>query len=206
MSESHVPFLDSAAATRKFHTNQRSNGADTVEQYVQVEGEPYLPCYTIPVTTAISTATANSHLLEIMAGASLRVGLRRLRVTQLVNGTTQQNQWEILRLSSAGTGGTALTPSPHDPADSASGATAMTLPSSKGTEGVAVWDGVVLTHATVATVGLNPILDLDWTRERGKALWIAAGAANGLCLKNITASATTTVIITAEIVESAEGA
>lgn len=206
MSESYVPFLDSASATRKFHTNQRSNGADTVEEYVGPTAEPYLATYTISVTAAISAATANAHLLQIMAGASLRVGLRRLRVTQMVNGTTQNNQMSIHRLTTAGTGGTSYTPAPHDPADSASGATAMTLPSSKGTESTALWTGAVLTHATVTTVGLNPILDLDWTRERGKALWIAAGATNGLALKNITGSASTTVLITAEIVESAEGA
>lgn len=206
MSESNVPFLDSLSATRKFHTNQRSNGTDTVEEYVQGISEPYLTTYTISVTTAISTATANSHLLQIMAGASSRVCLRRLYVTQMVNGTTQTNQWSLHRLSTAGTGGTVYTPAANDPADAASGATAMTLPTVKGAEGVAIGTFAILTHATAATVGLNPIYFRDWALERTKGIWIAAGAANGIALKNITASASTTVHITAVIVESPEGA
>lgn len=206
MSQSYVPFLDSASATRKFHTNQRSNGSDTVEQYVQLTGEPYLATYTVVVHTAISAATANSHLLQIMAGSSLRVGVRRIRVTQFANGTTQKNAWYLYRLTSAGTGGTSYTPSPLDPADSASGATAMSLPSSKGTEGALIYTESVLTHATAATVGLDPVLDVDFTRDRDKALWIAAGTSNGIALKNVTASTSTTLLIQAWIVESAEGA
>lgn len=206
MPQSYVPFLDSASATRKFHSNQRSNGADTVEQYIQQIAEPYLATYRVNVTTAIVTSTANSHLLQIMAGASLRVCVKRIIVSQLVNGTTQANQWEVRRLSTAGTGGTAYTPAPTDPADAASGLTAMTLPTVKGTEGVALDVRGILTHATVATVGLNPIADLDYTMERTKGLWIAAGAANGLALKNVTASATTTVLVTVIAIESAEGA
>ena len=206
MSQSYVPFLDSASATRNFHTNQRSNGSVTVEQYVQQTAEPYLATYRISVTAAISTATANSHLLQIMAGASLRVQVKRIIVTELANGTTQQNQWEIRRLSTAGTGGTAYTPAASDPADSASGASAMTLPTVKGTEGVALDARAVLTHATAATIDLNPLADYDFTYERTKGIWIAAGTANGIALKNVTASATTTVLITAIIVESAEGA
>lgn len=206
MSQSYVPFLDSASATRKFHTNQRNNGADTVEQYVQLTGEPYLATYLITVTTPVSAATANSHLLQIMAGATYRVGLRRLIVTQIANGTTQVNQWQLVRLSSAGTGGTSYTPRNVDNADPAAGATAMTLPSAKGSEGFIPWTDTVLTHAVAATVGLNPIFDRSWGDPQTKTIWILPGTSNGIALKNITASAGGTYYIQAVIVESAEGA
>lgn len=206
MAQSYVPFLDSASATRNFHTNQRSNGSVTVEQYVQQVAEPYLAAYVVTMNVAISTATANSHLIQIMAGASLRVGIRRILVTQSGNGTTQQNIWEIRRVTTAGTGGTSYTPAVLDPADSASGATAMSLPSSKGTESTLIHVQNVLTHATAANLDLNPVLDVDFTRDRTKALWIAAGTSNGIVLKNATASASTTVLVTVYLVESAEGA
>jgi hypothetical protein len=207
MAESNVPFLDSASADRKFHTYQRSNGTDTVEAYVQLDGEPYLPAYRVVTSTAVALATGNSHLIQIMAGASLRVGIRWIRVEQAAAGTsTGLEQWAIMRLTSAGSGGTAITPAPLDPADDASGATAMTLPSSKGTEGSTIAYQHAIIHGTAATIGLNPVCVFDFTTPRGKGLWIAAGAANGICLKNLTTDADGTVRITVALVESPEGA
>lgn len=207
MSQSYVPFLDSADATRKFHTNQRSNGSDTVEQYIQLEGEPYLASYRVNTSTAVALATANSHLLQIMAGASLRVGIRRITVYQAVNASAIAiNQWGVYRLTTAGTGGTSITPASLDPADAASGATAMTLPSSKGTESTLIEYRHATLHTTAATVDLNPLAIFDFTTERTKALWIAAGTSNGIALKNISSDAAGTVRIVAELVESAEGA
>ena len=77
----------------------------------------------------------------------------------------------------------------------------MTLPTVKGTEGTILGSYVVLTHATAATVGLNPIFDRSFVNERTKGLWIGAGTANGIALKNITASATGTYHIVVELVE-----
>ena len=206
MTQSYVPFLDSASATRKFHSNQRSNGSDTVEEYVQATAEPYLATYRI-VTGALALSTANAHLLEIMAGASLRVGIRWIRVEQVANATAvASNLFSLYRLSDAGTTGTAITPAPTDPADAASGATAMTLPSSKGTETTLVDSRQAILHTTAATVGINPVALFTFEGERSKCLWIAAGAANGICIKNIPSDAAGTVRITASIVESAEGA
>lgn len=196
---SYVQFTEGSG--RKLRTYQRTDGADTVEEWLQPLSEPILATYSVSVNTAISAATANSHLLQIMAGSTLRVGIRRITVSQIANGTTQTNQWQLLRLTTAGTGGTSITPAPHDPADAASGATAMTLPTVKGTEGTILGSYVVLTHATAATVGLNPIFDRSFVNERTKALWIGAGTANGIALKNITASATGTYHIVVELVE-----
>jgi hypothetical protein len=207
MAQSYVPFLDSLSATRKFHTIQRSNGTDTVEQYVQLLGEAHLLTYTI-VTGAVGVVGANSHPLEIMAGSTYRVGVQWIYVTQAVNATsTQQIQWQVFRLNSAGTGGGAVTPGPTDPADAASGATAMTLPTVKGTETGQIWNDTKLVHATIATVGINsPGLMIDFRGLRHKALWIAAGTSNGVALKNVTSDAACTVRIMACIVESPEGA
>lgn len=206
MAQSYVPFLDSASATRKFHTYQRSNGADTVEQYVQQEAEPYLATYTASWLST-SLATVNSHIVQVMAGASLRVGIRRIHLDLLVGaGSATLGAWAVQRLTTAGTGGTSATPISHDPADAASGATAMTLPTAKGTEGAVVRLTTSLVNNTTTTVGVQRILTLDWTTSRTKALWIAAGTSNGVCLKALVGIASATCYVTVELVESAEGA
>lgn len=201
-STSYVPITDNAAASRKIRHVQRTDGSDTVEEAAVALSEPFLPTYLIQMNTAISAATANSHLIQIMAGSSLRVGIKRIRVTQSANGTTQQNIWEIRRVTTAGTGGTSITPAALDPADTGAGATAMTLPTAKGTESTLLITQNVLTHATAATVGLNPVLDIDFTGPNQKIPWIAAGTSNGIVLKNQTASASTTLLIAVWIVEA----
>lgn len=203
VATSYISQVDAAAATRKTRTVQRTDGADTVEEWLQSDSEPFLATYTACNTTAIAVTTANSHLFELMAGASLLVGIRRIVVSQIVAATAStQCLFELRRLSTAGTGGTAITPSPHLAADGASGATFMTLASSKGTEGVSLGEYVRLLHQTIATVGINPVLELDFTRSRSKALWIAAGTSNGIALKNVTAVSPATVHISCEFVEA----
>lgn len=195
-----------AGSGSKLHVNSRTIGANTVLQQVIQHGEPYLATYTV-TTAATSIATANAHLLQIMAGASLPVYLRDLKVYQVaVAGTQAFATWEIWRLSTAGTGGTSITPAPVDTADSASGATAMTLPSAKGTEGTKLWSGTSRLTDTVSTggAGLETVLiDLPWDRQlRSKGLRIAAGTSNGIALKWIDASTGATAIVVATIVEA----
>ncbi len=204
MPSGYVPITDSASATRKARTFTRTDGSDTVEEWLQALSEPILAAYTITVTAAVTPNTANSHLLQIMAGASLRVGLRWIKVTQLVAGTATGIQFELRRLTTAGTGGTAYTPAPNDPADSASGATAMTLPTGKGTEAACIGVGSGQVLASVTATQLLPVFDREWDlRDSTKSLWIAAGAANGIALKNVTAAAgATTLLIEAGIVEA----
>jgi hypothetical protein len=182
----------------KLHTFQRTIGANNVEDEVVLFGENYLATYT--VEAAPSTATAASHLLQIMAGASLKVRIRRIEVHQLVAATTAAiMNLSILRLSTAGTGGTAVTPMPLDPSDAASGMTAMTLPTAKGTEvGANVIAGApcyLIQTIGASTPFNNPIAVWDFDRPRSKPLIIAAGVANGICIKNTAAHAGASVLI-----------
>lgn len=202
MAESLIAVTEGAG--KNTSTWQRTKNSQTVEDQQVVISEPYLAAYTISVTTAISTGTANSHLLQIMAGASNRVLLRRLTVTQIVNaGAATRCVFQLLRLTTAGSGGTAYTPRALDPVDGAAGATAMTLPSSKGTEGNILGTWAQLIDGATPAVTELPILDIVWADDRTKSPAIAAGTSNGLALKNITAVATATVHITASIVEVA---
>lgn len=205
MAEGFINLTEGSG--KKAHTFQRVIGANTVEDEYVLVGEQSLASYNIVTAAAgISTATANSHLLQIMAGASLHVLVRRIRVFQLAVVTTAAiDALEIVRLTTAGTGGTAITPAPRDPADAASGATAMTLPTVKGTEGTFVDRATAQWTQTIATqagAGLNTLVsEFSWEDLRLKGLRIAAGTANGIALKNPTARAGGTVIVVAYITE-----
>jgi len=189
----------------KVHAFDRTIGANTVQGEVVVVGEQYLPAYTVTTITPISAATAASHVLQVMAGASLRLRIRRIEVAQMGLATTGAFcQWAVYRLTTAGTGGTSITPQLLDPADSAAGATALTLPSAKGTEGALIWSGASpMTQTVTATSPANPkILDLTFDAPRSKPIHVAAGTSNGIALKNITAIAASTVVVTCWFDES----
>jgi len=207
MAFSYVPFLDSSSAARKFLTWQQTSGADTVETYLASQHEPHLATYTVQSGGAVAALTANDHTLQIMAGATLRVHLRRLLLYQVANAAADASfQFSLFRLTTAGTGGTAITPRPMDTADAAAGATAITLPTAKGTEGVVLWTGRVFIDNSVIVFGgaAHPLLDLDWRRDPlTKCPIIPAGTSNGLALKQINNDASATFLVHAVFVESA---
>ena len=186
-------------AGKNLETWQWVIGANTVERQVIAQGEQHLASYIVGHGTtggAVSTATANSHLMQISAGASLKVRIRRLQVIQSALATTAVlGQILIVRLSTAGTGGTAQTPAALDPADAASGATAMHLPTAKGTEGGILYESqpYFIQTLTASLPNWPILLDVDFDRLRPKPLIIAAGAANGIAIKQITAVAAATV-------------
>jgi hypothetical protein len=204
MPESLVQVTEGSG--KKLHTFQRTIGANNVEDEIMVLGEQYLASYTIGTQVQVSVATASSHLLQIMAGASLNVYLRSIRVYQAVAATTAAiNFLAVYRLTTAGTGGTAITAVAHDTTDTAAGATGMTLPTVKGTEAANWVDGAeVYWLQTMPTAVDFTALRAAWTwgGNKGKALRIPAGTANGIAVKNLNAVAAATVIIIAELSEA----
>lgn len=206
MAESIVQVTEGSG--KKLHTFNRTIGANSVEDEVIVLGEQYLASYGAGTQAQVSVATANSHLFQLMAGASLNVYVREIRVYQAAVATAAAiNFLAIFRLTTAGTGGTAITPQPHDTTDAASGAAAMSLPTAKGTEAAAWIDGAeVYWLQTMPTAVEFQPLRAKWTfGEPGsklKALRIPAGTANGICVKNLTANAAATCIVVCEFSEA----
>ena len=205
MPESIVAVTEGAG--KKLHTFSRTIGANTVEDEVVIVGEQYLASYAIATGSGIVTATAASHIFQLMAGGSLRVHLRRLLVYQVAAATAAGfYDFLILRLTTAGTGGTALTVNPMDPADAAAGCTAMTLPTAKGTEAAGVWRGSIYLTQTIGAslAGSVPALvaDINFDQLRIKPPIIAAGAANGFCFKNTAAIAGASLVATAYVTEA----
>jgi hypothetical protein len=186
--------------TKNAHTWNRTIGVNSIEDEFVLPGEYPYATYSV-LSAAVATATANSHMLQIMAGGTLPVRLRRITISQ---GTPPAAiagvEFVVVRLTTAGTGGTVITPRPYDTVDAASGATAMTLPTVKGTETFLLRQAATFFLPTTLTP-LNPI----WVWEQApntKPIIIPAGTANGIAIKNVTALATATAYIQVEVVET----
>lgn len=197
MAESIVQVTEGSG--KKLHTFNRTIGANSVEDEVVLQGEPYLASYIVTTgTNAASLATAATHLLQLMAGASLKVRVRRIEVWQAVLATTAAiDDFTIVRLTTAGTGGTVTTPAPLEIADGASSAVGMRVPTAKGTEAasIALASAYIMQTAGASTPQVEPIIVWDFDKPRTKPLIIAAGATNGIAVKNGTARAGASVYI-----------
>lgn len=182
-------FNATEGSGKKLHTFNRTIGANDVhDEYVQ-HGEPGLPTYVLSHGPT-SIATANDHPIQLMAGATLVLYVRSILVYQAVVATAAAiAQFGVFRLSTAGTGGTAASPVPLDTTDSA-GATGMTLPTAKGTEGARVHLATGGLMQTAPAAGAPTLLfEINFERLRGKALRIPNGTANGIAIKNLAAYA-----------------
>ena len=187
----------------KLHSYQRTIGSNNVEDEVVLFGEPYLASYT--VSADASAATANSHLLQLMAGSTNKTRVRRIEIWQETVATAAAiMDTRLYRLTTAGTGGTVQGENALDPSDGGYGGAAMTLPTVKGTEGGFI---ALARPYLIQTIGASlgiwqPILVWDFDRLRSKPLMIAAGTANGIAIKNVTAHAAAQVRITVFFDES----
>ena len=74
MAESFINQTEGSG--KKSHTWDRTIGANTIQDEFVLPGEFPYTSYTI-FANGVSIATANDHCLQIMAGASLPVRVRR---------------------------------------------------------------------------------------------------------------------------------
>lgn len=201
MAESIVQVTEGVG--KKLHTWSRVVGASTVEDEFVLPAEYPLPSYTT-IALVISFATVNDHILQLMAGAALNVRIRRIRITQHAGATAAAaGAINVVRLTTAGTGGTVVTPRRNVSADAAAGATAMTLPTVKGTEGDMWWAESYNARQTPPAGG-GPNVIFEWLQHPGEEpLTIAAGVTNGIAIKSTVAIAAMTGNVVIEFVETA---
>ena len=190
MAETFINVTEGSG--KKLHTFDRTIGANSVHDEVVLLGHPYEATYVIPVITT-SVATAASHVLQVMAGASLNVYIHSIQLWQIVSATTAGYvEFDLRRITTAGTGGTAVTAVPNDTTDAAAGASGMTLPTVKGTESGVTLDvmaSMFIQTPGVATPAFRPVYEYVADGKLWKPIRIAAGAANGIAIKNVTAMA-----------------
>lgn len=193
-----------AGSGTRLATNSYTEGGNTVHDEKFIPGEYPYPTYSVVINN-ISIATANDHVITINAGSSLNVRIRRIRLVQGVNATTAAvATFELMRTTTgAPSGGTAVTPAKFNTGDAASGATAMTLPSTKGTESTLIWRE---TFNAQQTSGVSPTGDkriFEWIQQPNEGpLVILAGTTNGFAVKNINAIAAATVNGYIEFIET----
>jgi hypothetical protein len=189
--------VNAGAGTLLDYFSRSKNGNTVLVPSVWMDEHPGA-MYFVPTGSGVSLATAASHPIEVMAGASLPLYVRRIVLYQVGLATTASTTDMIVgRLSSAGTGGTVLGVSAIDSTDAAAGMTGMSLPTGKGTEAASsFWRGQVYLNQTLPTFAAGEamkILDLDFDKLRTKVPRIAAGTSNGIYVKNISAIAAATI-------------
>ena len=128
---------------------------------------------------------------QIVATAAVRPKIYDLMLGSPSTPADQAASWVIKRTTTASTGGTAVTPSPIDPGDPASTATAMVSPSmSAPTLGV-----ILLAWAQ------NLRATFRWVAAPSKELTAPATANNGLTLLNTVLSGAFNITFTVEFEE-----
>ena len=178
---------------KRFDTWQYTKAGVALEDQFLLHGEMPYPSYVVVASAAWTTTQRD--LIQIMAGATLPVLVRSISVLQLAAiSAVATRELQLWRLTTAGTGGSAVTPRPFSTAAAAAGATAMVKPTANGTQGVQVgtrssWFGT----AAIPTVGAGMLW--DFTKEGMQPLIIAAGTANGIALTNSVADAALSVTI-----------
>lgn len=203
MAQSSINVTEGSG--KRLNTWDRTISSVLVQDQFVLPGEYPLASYTISAAP-VSNATASDHLLQIMAGSTNYVRIRRIWIEQLASATAVTlNSLLLLRLTTAGTGGTSITPSKLDLGDAAAGATAMTLPTAKGTESTEIRRTALVYRQTIASTATQPEESIDWKFGEGalKPLIIPAGTSNGIVIKNGSAVASATSIIFVELVETA---
>ncbi len=201
-SESVIQITDAAAATKYLHTQSRSYGGTTKEDQLFLKAQNTRATYRA-YCSAVITTTSASHLAFIQADGTNYTFISGFWIAQTtLAGAVATANITIVRVSTAGTGGGAITASPMDAADSAYAGTIATLPTVKGTEGVTLMGGPV---GITATNPMTTVNQWAWRADDDeKDIVIGTAATDGICFKLITGIATSKVDITIEFYTAAQ--
>lgn len=202
MAESYVEVTEGSG--KKLHALNRTVASQTVYDEAIAHAIPHYPTYMVRAYGVSLGVAAGSHLVQVMAGSTNNVYITNIRMYQLNMATAlTAGQYSVVRLSSAGSGGTALTPNPLDTADPAAGATARQGITTPGTEGTTLLTrpGVIIAALTAAVSRNEPFI-FEASGLYKKALKIPAGVTNGICLRNAVDAPGATCVIEIEFFEA----
>lgn len=197
MASSVLGWDDPDSPDKYLDTWQRTVDGTAKEDQFVLPAEHAVASYSA-LGSAISLATSADHIMAIQADGTLYTRIRRIFIAQVAAaGSGTLGVIEVIRTTTAGTGGTAITPRPYDTGDSAYGGDVRSLPTAKGTEGVVlarrrIW----LTNSIAAQPNSIEIV----ARTDMKPIIIQPATTNGICLKIVTGVASATADITVEFV------
>lgn len=195
MAESSINVTEGSG--KRLHTFDRTIGAVLVQDQFAIPAEYPYATY---VVVAESSGIAVGHIFQVMAGPSKYLRVRRVTVIQRASATASAAcRIDIVRLTTAGTGGTVASASTLDPADSAFSGAAMQDPTTLGTESVFLSRHVIgLTSAVPSSVNA-----IQWTAlPNMKGIVVPPGTSNGVALKVRDAVAGASVAMTVEVIET----
>lgn len=200
MAVSTIGIAEPVSPDKFLHSWQRTiDSVDREDQYVLM-GQPAYPTYTA-IASSISVATTASHILMIQADGANYTRLLRAWVTPTddIPAAASVVTIQIVRVTTAGSSGGAVTAGAFDTADTYAG-TIQTLPSSKGTESTVLWQRrVALTAAQPVVIPDGPFYEMH---PHGKPIVFGAGTGAGIVFKVVTGIASCTVDVVAEFMTS----
>lgn len=175
-------------------SDSRTVSATTKNALYTMLAESAQPTYTA-VMKAVPLATANSHLFGFMADGTNYTRLKWIRIWQsTLAGAVNCQDLSLILLSTAGTGGGAISARPMDTSDTNPYAGGIaTLNTVKGTE----TNTMGTLQLGIATT--NPMTNVNYTewgrQDNLKPLILGTAATSGVALKNINAIASAKVDI-----------
>jgi hypothetical protein len=182
--------------TKNAHTWNNTISAQLVQDEFVLPGEFPYPTYIATPAAGVACTNAGDDVGQLMAPAGSKLRIRRIRVEQFAKVTAVlSTQLEVWRVTTAGTAGTAITPSKLDPAAGGAGATAASgiLLANRGTA------GALLLRRTFWPVQTDPVGGInapawEWFEQpNSQPIIVAAGVTNGIVIRNPTARAGLTV-------------
>lgn len=184
-AESVIQITDAASSTKYLHTSSRSYGGTTKEDQFWLKAQSVRTTYRA-YASAVSSATSASHLIFIQADGTNYTFITGLYLPQTtLAGSASTANIQVIRTSTAGSGGGSISGFPLDAADTSPyGGTIQTLPSSKGTEGSTLFGG------PVGMVAAQPMLTTSGWFYRfdddEKPITIGTATTDGICVKIVT--------------------
>lgn len=199
MSESQIALTEGSG--KNLRTWQRTIGGTAREEQFMLSGEPTTATYTI-VASALSVGSAGGHLLQVMGDGTNYIRIERMEFRQ--NGFAGADSMALVqlkRLTTAGSGGTAVNARAHDEGDTDPYAGDVRhSPTTKGSEGATLWR--TRFRLADAIPDYDPVV---YTRPLGnvKPYIGGPGTADGFVLVNETAIGTATmdVVLTFTVTE-----
>ncbi len=184
MSESSLPLTD-GDGSGGLRVNTQTIGGTAVDTQAVFVGQTPNKTYTMRFQDT-SMATANAHLAVIMGNGTAYPKIHEIHIAQGGTATgTAVAEIQVLRVTTAGTGGTAVSARPFHPSNTSPySGSCFVLPSAAGSEG----DILLNDSMNLRTANTGQVVPMHWTQTNfAEPIISGNGTASGIAIKNLRA-------------------
>ena len=184
MADGSLPLTD-GDGSGGLRVNTQTIGGTAVDTQAVFVGQTPNRTYTMRFQDT-SMATANAHLAVIMANGTSYVKVHEINIGQGGTATgTAVPEFQVLRVTTTGTGGTAVSARPFHPSNTSPySGNCFTLPSAAGSEGDILLNGSM----NVRTVNTGVVTPWYWCAgDVTEPIITGNGTASGIAIKNLRA-------------------